>query len=356
MAPTDMSWMIYGANGYTGELIAREAVRRGMRPVLSGRNREAVEALGQELGLETRIFSLSEDLPTQLAGHKLVLHCAGPFSRTSAAMVEACLSSKTHYLDITGEIDVFEHAWKQDKRGRQADVLICPGVGFDVVPTDCLASGLVERLPAATSLVLAFAAGGGPSRGTAKTSIEGLGSGGRVREDGIIKKVPSAWKSRLVPFPKGERSAVTIPWGDVFTAWVSTGVPNIEVYMSMTPAAINKMKRLSSLGPLLSLGWVQAFLRRQIERRISGPDDSRRADTGVQVWGEASSADGRRVHATLTGPNGYDITVTASLGIVSHLLEHPVEGGFTTPSLLMGAQYAASLPGVEMHWSEPLSD
>ncbi len=350
-----MGWMIYGANGYTGELIAREAVRRGMRPVLAGRNREAIEALGRELKLETRVFSLDADLTAELSSQDLVLHCAGPFSVTSAPMLEGCLASKTHYLDITGEIDVFEHAWKQDDRGRKSDVLICPGVGFDVVPTDCLAAGLVARLPAATSLVLAFEAGGGPSRGTARTSIEGLGKGGRVREGGVIRTVPSAWKSRRVPFPAGERTAVTIPWGDVFTAWVSTGVPNIEVYMSMSPAAINKMKRLSSLGPVLSWGWVQRFLRRQVDRRISGPDDARRADTGVQVWGEAASADGRQVQGTLTGPNGYDVTVTASLGIVARLLEGTAVGGFTTPSLLMGADYAASLPGVKMNWSQPLS-
>lgn len=350
-----MSWMIYGANGYTGELIAREAVARGMRPVLAGRNRKAIESLGKALGLETQVFALDADLISELQGHRLVLHCAGPFSVTSAPMIEACLASNTHYLDITGEIDVFEHAWNQDERARKADVLLCPGVGFDVVPTDCLAAGLVSRLPAATSLILAFEAGGGPSRGTAKTSVEGLGKGGRIRENGELRRVPSAWKSRQIPFPGGERSAVTIPWGDVFTAWVSTGIPNIQVYMSMSPAAINKMKRLASLGPILSWGLVQGWLRRQVGKRISGPDESRRADTGVQVWGEASSADGRRVEASLTGPNGYDMTVTASLGIVEKLLEKTFAGGFMTPSLLMGPDYAATLPGVKVSWGEPVT-
>ena len=50
----------------------------------------------------------------------------------------------------------------------------------------------------------------------------------------------------------------------------------------------------------------------------------------------------------MTTPNGYDVTVTASLGIVEHLLENDVEGGFYTPSLLMGADYATQLPGVSM--------
>ncbi|MEM1411949.1 MAG: hypothetical protein AAGH19_06265, partial [Pseudomonadota bacterium] len=255
-----------------------------------------------------------------------------------------------------GEIEVFRHAWTQDERARRADVLVCPGVGFDVVTTDCLAASLVGNLPSATSLTLAFEAGGGPSRGTAKTSLESLGEGGRVRKDGELKRVPMAWKSREIPFHHGLRTAVTIPWGDVFTAWVSTGVPDVEVYLSMPPKAIANMKRMAALGPLLRWGWVQAFLRRRVEARPAGPNASRRGRTGVELWAEARTADGRRIEGTLSGPNGYDITVTASLAILQHTLEQDVLGGYTTPSLLMGPNFAASLPGVTQRIGEPLSD
>ena len=44
-------WLIYGANGYTGELIAREARKRGMTPILAGRSQESVASLAGELGL-----------------------------------------------------------------------------------------------------------------------------------------------------------------------------------------------------------------------------------------------------------------------------------------------------------------
>jgi short subunit dehydrogenase-like uncharacterized protein len=348
-------WMIYGANGYTGRLAAIEAVRRGHRPVLAGRNRAALESLAAELKLDCRVFDLADGAAVSagLQGMKLVLHCAGPFSRTSQPMIEACLAGGVHYLDITGEIRVFEHAWKQSERAWHADVVLCPGVGFDVVPTDCLAASLVAALPSATALVLAFEPGGGMSRGTAKTSAEALGDGGYVRKDGQLMRVPLGWKTRQIPFAHAERHAVTIPWGDVFTAWVSTGVPDIEVYVSVPPSSVRRLRRLRWFRPLLRLGLVQSFIRRSIDRRTPGPDEQRRAATRSEIWGEVTSADGRRVSGTMTTPNGYTLTVTAGLGAVEFLLDADVEGGYYTPSLLLGADYACSLPGVSMNIGGP---
>lgn len=343
-----MNWMIYGANGYTGRLTAEEAVKRGMKPVLAGRREVEISELANRLGLEYRIFSLDDpqSVRSAIKDLRLVLHCAGPFSQTSAPMVDACIAEGVHYLDITGEIAVFKAAHERDAEARRADVVLLPGAGFDVVPSDCLAASLVEALPAATSLQLAFEAGGGPSPGTAKTSVEGLKNGGFIRRDGALQNVPLAWKTRSIPFAHAERSGVTIPWGDVYTAFVSTGVPDIEVYISASPATIRNLKRMRMIQSILAWGPVQTFMKRRIEKSVSGPSDDRRSKTDCQLWGEMVSADGRSVSATMTTPNGYDMTVSASLGIVEHLLQTDVEGGYYTPSLLMGSGYAASLPGV----------
>lgn len=346
-----MDWMIYGANGYTGELTAREAVRRGLRPILAGRNAQALRALGAELDLPTRVFGLDDPnaLRTGLQGMGLVLHCAGPFSATSAPMLEACLAVGAHYLDITGEIDVFAHCHAQDARAREAGIVVLPGAGFDVVPTDCLAALLKREMPDAQSLVLAFEAGGGPSPGTAKTSVEGLGKGGRARIGGELKRVPLAWKDRVFERDGEERTAMTIPWGDVYTAHISTGIPDIEVYMAVPPATVTRLRKLRRLGPLLGWGIVQAFLKKQVAKKVRGPSEKTRGKTGCVVWGEVRSADQRLARRILRTPNGYDLTVTASLGIVQRLLDGPtVAPGFRTPSLLMGADYVLGLPGVSL--------
>jgi short subunit dehydrogenase-like uncharacterized protein len=343
-------WMIYGANGYTGRLMAAEAAGRGLKPVLAGRNEVDVRSLAEELGLECRIFGLDGEAAIRngLDGMSLVMHCAGPFSATSQPMISACLDKHTHYLDITGEISVFENAWKQSEQAQRADVVLCPGAGFDVVPTDCLAARLVEALPAATALQLAFEPGGGLSPGTAKTSVEGMARGGCVRKDGDLQTVPLAWKTRDIAFRHGVRNAVSIPWGDVFTAWVSTGVPDIEVYLSVPPSSVKRLRRMRTIAPLMRLGFVQNFLKKRIGKKVQGPSEKVRADSMTQLWGEVVTADGRSVSATMETPNGYELTVTAGLGMVEFMLENSVEGGYYTPSLLVGSGFAETLPGVSL--------
>ena len=347
-----MVWMVYGANGYTGRMIVAEAVKRGLRPVLAGRNSAELQAIAAPHDLPVRVFGLDDPgaVRAALDGMKLVLHCAGPFSATAAPMLEGCLATGANYLDITGEIDVFAHCHAQDARARDAGIVVLPGSGFDVVPTDCMAAMLKRDLPSATSLVLAFEAGGGPSPGTARTSVEGLGNGGRARIGGVLTRVPLAWKTRMFERPDGEsRHAMTIPWGDVFTAYVSTGIPDVEVYMGVPPSSAAKLRRLRLLGPLLGWGPVQAWLKGQVAKKVRGPSPDTRTRTGCTVWGEVRDGTGREAKRRMETPNGYDLTVTASLGIVERLLrgERP-ESGFQTPSRLMGADYVLSLPGVRL--------
>ena len=343
--------MIYGANGYTGRLIAREAARRGLKPLLAGRNRDELDALAKELGLLRRVFELSNpnEVARNLDGVNVVLHCAGPFSRTAAPMLNACLDLNVHYLDITGEIEVFELCHHTHMRAKHQGVVVLPGSGFDVVPTDCTAAMLKQRLPDATSLVLAFEAGGGPSPGTAKTSVEGLRNGGRARIDGQLKNVPLAWKTREFLRDGKARTAMTIPWGDVFTAHVSTGIPNIETYMVVPPKTIQRMQWMRYLQPLLKLGYVQDLMKKKIDRTTPGPSEKRRSDSGSYIWGEVRNATGKEAKLAVSAPNGYDLTVTASLGFAEYILQlaHPV-GGYFTPSQLMGADYVLKLPGVRL--------
>ncbi len=345
-----MEWMIYGANGYTGQLIVEEAIKRGWRPILAGRSREAIEPLAQQYGLPARIFDLHDPATVLmgLRGVELVLHCAGPFSKTCEPMVKACLEIGAHYLDITGEIDVFELCHSLDAQAKQRGIVIMPGAGFDVVPTDCLASILKLELPNAQNLVLAFDAPGGPSPGTAKTAIEGLGKGGRARINGVMSKVPLAWKTRSFDKNGEKRLAMTIPWGDVYTAFVSTGIPNIEVYMCVPPSTVQQLRKIRRLGPLLNFSMVQNFLKAQASKKVSGPDEQKRKESETWIWGEVTDNVGRQVSSILKTPNGYTLTVLASLGVVSKLLaaQRPI-GGFYTPSRLMGADYVLRLPGVK---------
>ncbi len=343
--------MIYGATGYTGELTAREAKRRGMRPILAGRNRERVQALGQALELPVRIIGLDDPggLQQVLREVALVLHCAGPFVHTSLPMVEACLGSRTHYLDITGEIAVFESVLAMGDRARAAGVALLPGVGFDVVPTDCLAASLAAALPDATRLELAFiASGGSASRGTLKTMVEAMPAGGAVRKKGRITPVPLAYDAKEIEFSCGKRWAMTIPWGDVSTAFHSTAIPNIRVYTGQSPGAIRRARRMRALLPVTGLRPVKRFLQWRIERTVTGPDEATRETARTFVWGQVENPAGERVTGTLETPEGYAFTALSSVECAHRVLAAQVEPGTWTPSMAFGPGFVEELPRVSV--------
>ena len=340
------TFLIYGANGYTGELITRYAVKQGLKPILAGRNVIKVEELAKKHHLEYRVFSLDEtdSLDAALNEVKTVLHCAGPFSLTSQLMVEACLRTKTHYTDITGEIAVFEAIAAHDKAAKDAGIMIMLGVGFDVVPSDCLARHLKDRLPSATHLSLAFYGMGRLSHGTQATMTMNVGKGGAIRKDGKITSVPAAWKTREIDFGEVTKEAVTIPWGDVATAYYSTGIPNIEVFTVVPPSNLKMLKLSRYLGWLLATKPLQDHLQKQIP--AGGPSDEERAKGRTLLWGEAIDLNGNLAVSQMQGPEGYTLTALAALNITRKILDGNFTPGFQTPAKAYGAALVLQIDGV----------
>jgi len=343
---TKGNFLIYGANGYTGELVTRHAVERGMKPILAGRNAIAVETLAKKHHLEYRVFSLDEmdRLDAALQEVDMVLHCAGPFSLTSRPMVEACLRNKKHYTDITGEVTVFEACAALDGKAQEAGVMLMPGVGFDVVPSDCLAVHLKNRLSTATRLTLAFYGGGKISHGTQATILMNIGRGGAVRRDGKITRVPAAWKTQEIDFGEITKKGVTIPWGDVATAYRSTEIPNIEVFTVIPPNNLRLLKASRYLGWLLATKPLQDYLQKQIPP--GGPSDAERAKGKMYLWGEASDRNGNHVESRMITPDGYDVTANAALNIVQKILDGNVKSGYQTPAKAYGPDLILELEGV----------
>ncbi len=344
----DGGLLLYGANGYTGNLIAHMAAARGMRPIIAGRDARKIEALAAELHLAHAVFPLDDSraLDAALRDVSVVLHCAGPFSRTSKPMADACLRASVHYLDITGEIAVFESLAARDAEAKEAGVMLLPGTGFDVVPSDCLAAHLKRRLPEAVKLTLAIQGLTRISHGTATTMVENINRGGLVRRDGRLTPVPAAWKTRTMDFGRGPVTATTIPWGDVSTAYHSTGIPNIEVYAAM-PAGMRRMMKASrALGWLLKTESAQGFLKRRIKSQPAGPSEEERARGRSLLWGEVEDASGRKAAARLQGPEGYALTAMTALAIAERVLSGDAPPGFQTPSRAYGADFILEMDGV----------
>ena len=265
-----------------------------------------------------------------------VLHCAGPFAHTARPMADACLRAGVHYLDITGEAAVFEAL-----AARSAEA---QGGGRDAA-----AGGRLRRralrlprgppqaaTPSATRLALGFRSLGRVSRGTATTMAENMHRGGLVRQGGVLTRVPAAWKTRVIDFGTGPVKAITIPWGDVSTAYHSTGIPNIEVYMAapLGRAAGGAGESAPRLVAGLAAGPGAAPVEDSF--RTARADRGGAARGRSYLWGEAVGPSGERVVSRLRGPEGYTLTARAALAVVERVLAGDAPPGFQTPSTAYG--------------------
>ncbi|GEO04375.1 membrane protein [Adhaeribacter aerolatus] len=346
-----MSFLLYGANGYTGKLIIQKALQQGLRPILAGRSESKIKPLAEAYNLPFLVFSL--DNISEVAGHlqnfSLVLNCAGPFSQTARPMVEACLLTKTHYLDITGEIEVFETIKSYHWQAQEKGIVLMPGVGFDVVPTDCLAVYLNEKLPDATHLELAICSlGGSISHGTLSTMIEGLGKMGAVRENGKIITQPLGQQGKWINFGREKKFAVTIPWGDVSTAYTSTGISNIKVYAVVPQPMFYILKLQGLFNPLLRSKLIKSRLQQYVDKKVTGPSQMQNQQGKSLVWGQVSNGEGIFAAALLQCSETYLLTAETALNIVRKLLNQHDYSGYYTPASLFGSSLILETPGTRL--------
>lgn len=344
--------LLYGANGYTGELIARYAPQYGLQPILAGRNKAAVEALAKELQLPFRIVELhdSNALKNALEDIALVIQAAGPYHITAQPMIDACIATHTHYIDLNGDLDVFELLQGYDQAAKNSGIMVLPGAGFDVVPTDCLALYLKEQLPDAHELTISFAViGSALSRGTSISTLHKLGTPGAIRKDGKIVYEPMGKKGMSVRFP-GYRKPVfvmSIPWGDISTAWYSTGIPNITTYTAINKFAWYFLKGQSVFNWLLKTSFMRSIIMGILKMQSAGPDQKIRDKATSHIRGKVINKNGACVEACMETPEAYSLTAFTILVIARKIINGEYKPGYQTPASAYGADLIMEIDGVK---------
>lgn len=332
------SVFLYGAYGYTAKLLITELLVKGIRPLLGGRNAGKLKEVANAHGLPF-VAGKAEDVAAVLRQHpavKLVVNCAGPFADTFDGVASACMDHKVHYIDITGEIEVFEKALAWGSKASDAGIMLMPGTGFDVVPSDCLALHLKQRLPSATSLELAFYGTGGVSRGTALTMVRSIGKGGAIRKDGKIVPVPMDHSIKELDFFGKKKICTAIPWGDVSTAYFTTGIPNIVVYTVLPKSSGGFSKVIGGLEKIPVLNLIPKAIHGLIRAFMSGPNADVRLNARSYLIGEVKDAAGQVARARLKTREGYTLTAITCANITERILKGDFKTGFQTPAACYG--------------------
>jgi short subunit dehydrogenase-like uncharacterized protein len=332
---------IYGAYGYTGELIVEVAAAQGLKPILGGRDANKLAALASKYSLDHAAFDVTNEAEWDklLPNIDLVLNCAGPFALTVEHVVPMCLRHSCHYLDITGEIDVFSYIASLTKEAIAAKIVLMPGVGFDIVPTDCLSAKLKERLPDGNRLELAFQGNSGISRGTALSMARRYHEGGMIRKNGKLHKVPIAYQVKDIDFGGKTRLCMTIPWGDVYTAFFTTGVENIMVYTGITAKTLSTLLTFKKLKWVARTAIVQWMMKSIIKRKVTGPSLEKRSTYITYLWGKISNVAGKSVVLEMETMESYQLTAFTAVEAVKLVLKGSVEFGYRTPAGAFGSSF-----------------
>jgi short subunit dehydrogenase-like uncharacterized protein len=336
-------WMLYGAYGTTGRMILHEALRRGKRPILGGRDASQLTALASAAGLASRALALDDPGPAgkALAGIAVVLNAAGPFFRTGAPLRRLCLEAGVSYVDVNGEIGDFRAAIDCDAEAKAKSVAIVPGAGFGVVFGEALAAHVARRLPGATWMRLSLLpANAGTSRAAALSTASVLAGGGYAVSGGELLRRPIGFRSWRVA-RKGQFTPAlrfgAAPCAELIAAQRLTGVPDIVIGVPM-PLAASFLLRVAA--PL-----VAKVISSAIVAGRSASPSGKSASTHLQssVWAEAGNSHGEPIVSMLETGEGYRMAAVAAVRAVEEVLaRRPV--GALTPAQAFGPRFALSLP------------
>jgi len=320
--------LIYGATGYTGKMLARLAAKEGMAFAVGGRNRVKVEALAGEVGVEAVVFDVNDTAAMKAALQDVtcIISAAGPFTETAEQVIDACIDTKTHYIDTTGELPVFELAHSSDEAAKKAGIMLMPGAGWDVVPSDCIGLYAAEKVKDVKTVRLAIVHKNAmPSRGTLRTGLSIVGRGVFVRRDGELVEAEEPMPTHEFDLGFKKVTGSLTPMGDLVTTYKSTGAPNIEVYSN-------------SMGAItMPEGGVDAF--------PEGPSREQLDAWQAFAAAEATGADGSIARAVIETVSGYDFTAIAGIGIAQRIVDGNFKPGFQSPASAYGAELATELGG-----------
>ncbi|MBM4361357.1 MAG: saccharopine dehydrogenase NADP-binding domain-containing protein, partial [Deltaproteobacteria bacterium] len=260
--------LVYGASGYTGRLTVEALLASGVEVVVAGRDAAKLEPLARSWGVPHRVFALDDPAAVRrgLAGSRLLLSAAGPFEATTPALVRSCLESRVHYLDLGGEVRPLKLLADLDGAARARGILLLPSVGFDVVPSDCLAAHVARALPDAEELVLGVQGSDLLSRGSALTFADHAGRPLHVVRDGELEPLRFRTPLTYLDFGRGHRLCVATSWGDLVTAPRTTGIRNVTVFFEATAIRLGGIAANQQLGPLLASPLARRWYRSVAER------------------------------------------------------------------------------------------
>jgi saccharopine dehydrogenase-like protein len=233
---------VFGAYGHTGRFVVVELLKRGWIPILSGRDRQRLEAARHaHPGLDVRVATVDNpaSLVSAMAGSRAVINCAGPFLDTAFPIVDAAICSRIPYLDIAAEqaavLGIFERFGADAKT---AGIVVAPAVGFYGGLGDLLATATMSEWTSADEICIAVGLDSWkPTQGTRLTGERNPGKRLMFSNNKLERADPAPGRKWNFPAPFGEQEVVPLSLAETITISRHLRTPEIRVFMNLAPLA-----------------------------------------------------------------------------------------------------------------------
>lgn len=340
-----VKWMIYGATGFTGKLIIEQCHTIETSPVLAGRDREKLKKLSEESGYSYRVFDLTnqDKIERELREFDFVVNVAGPFWKDIELLVNACINSHTDYIDLVAGPELSE----LHESALMKDVMLLPGVGFSIVPSDCLKGYLLTKCPDATHYSVFISGLNSVSRGTARGGFEIFKKGILFRRNGSLERV-SDFSEKSIDFGTGGTPCIPMPWGEIHAAHRFTGIHTIRTYAEATKMRRQFLFSMKYLRRLFATSFMQKRLQSMVDSWPEGPDAAEMSREKSTVAGVIQNERGEQHGARIHTAEGYRFTAQSVCAIVNLVLSGKRASGYQLPGTLFGYKFVLDIEGVSM--------
>ncbi|MEO8222790.1 MAG: saccharopine dehydrogenase NADP-binding domain-containing protein [Specibacter sp.] len=341
--------LIYGP-GRTGTRIAALARDHGIDTVLAGRNPSQVQAIATSLGLPWRSAELTDPvaLACMLEGVETVINTAGPFTRTAPPLMQASITHRCHYLDLSNEAATFRHAWALNGAARQAGISIIPGAGFGTAAAEVLTAHILTRISNPDTLTLVRTST--HQSKTAGIRASTLAVLARPPQDGSTTPHHQPdHRIRSLDLPQGLTTVIPTDTGDPYAIARTTTINNVRAYASTTMNPTRARLTLTLARHLVRLKtWARPLWP---AGRLSSPDQH----TGqpatnpshTQLWIHATNSDGHTATSYLTATGAAELAAHISLHAAQQTLNR-TNPGTTTVGQLINTSYLLNHPNITL--------
>lgn len=342
------NWIIYGATGYTANLIIKKAIQMGLPPVLAGRDRSKISSVAKKYGLKYKVFEINDInvIQANIENSNLILNASSNYKLTAQPFINACLASGCHYLDLCGEISVLKKIFEYNELAKYGNITIIPNSGYHSIVTDCFAGYVANLIENPIELNYYLLDASIPSLGTLKSSLDAFLGGGFVLKYNNFENIKMGSIKTRVEHKNKALTLYASPMAELYLSHISTSIPNINVYLKIPLLYSLLLDYFGDYILKLLQSEKRTAILNLIDKFVKGPSEAINKKLKSMIGVNVKNLKGDSLTMWLEAPEAYDFTATLSVEAVKLALSG-LPSGVLTPIQAYGCNFLSKFNDIK---------